>query len=238
MKVPDSIRKELLEIYRLLFARFGPLNWWPGETPFEVMVGAILTQNTAWTNVEKAMKALKQEDMLSPEAILKADTRKLKRLIRPSGYFNQKALRLKEFVRFIVSDPYQGQVERLAAEDAASLRQKLLSVRGIGPETADSILLYALEKPVFVVDAYTRRSFSRLGFLAPETDYQLIQDFFTTHLPKDLKLYNDYHAQIVYLGKEYCKTRPLCSSCPLNSLKRCQVPDQELPPGRQNKKRS
>lgn len=223
MTNPDPIREELLKIYRLLLARFGPLDWWPGDTAFEVMVGAILTQNTAWTNVEKAIDALKEADILTPEGIGKTDIRRLKRLIRPSGYYNQKAERLKVFARFLLAKPYSGKAKRLAAEDTMPLREKLLAIKGIGPETADSILLYALEKPIFVVDAYTRRAFTRLGYLLPKSDYHETQTFFTEHLPPDIKLYNDYHAQIVYLGKDYCKTRPVCAECPLKSLKKCTM---------------
>ena len=218
----DPAREELIQIYNILLDHFGPLDWWPGETPFEVMIGAILTQNTAWSNVEKAISALQAENMLSPQAIVKADMRKLKRLIRPSGYFNQKALRLKDYTRFYIKE-YCGSVERMAAQDTALLRAKLLAVKGIGPETADSILLYALDKPVFVVDAYTRRAFSRLGFLPPEVDYHTTQEFFTSHLPCDVPLYNDFHAQIVYLCKDYCKSKPRCVECPLVVLARCKV---------------
>lgn len=221
MKNGDHIRKQLLQIYDRLFSRFGPLNWWPGETPFEVMVGAILTQNTAWSNVEKAIQALKKEKALSAEAISRMDMDRLKQLIRPSGYYNQKAIKLKEFTRFLLSPPWQGRISRLARQETGLLREKLLAVRGIGPETADSILLYALDKPVFVVDAYTRRAFHRLGFLPPSAGYEETQKFFTEHLPKDIALYNDYHAQIVYLGKEFCRKKPCCQGCPLADLKKC-----------------
>lgn len=210
-------------MYGLLLGRFGPLHWWPADTPFEVMVGAILTQNTAWANVEKAIEALKSEGMMTARAILSADVRKLKRLIRPSGYYNQKAERLKGFVRFLLAPPYEGQIERMLEQDTQELRQTLLSLKGIGPETADSILLYALGKPVFVVDAYTRRAFSRLGFIAPDADYYETQEFFTSHLPVDVGLYNDFHAQIVWLGKDYCRTRPLCRDCPLSVIGRCRT---------------
>lgn len=215
-----------MEIYRLLLARFGPLDWWPGDTAFEVMVGAILTQNTAWTNVEKAIDALKEADILTPEGIRSTDIRRLKKLIKPSGYYNQKAQRLKIFARFLLAKPYSGKVKRLAAEDTMPLREKLLAIKGIGPETADSMLLYALEKPVFVVDAYTRRAFTRLGYLPPKSDYHETQALFIDHLPPDIKLYNDFHARIVYLGKDYCKTRPVCAECPLKNLKRCTMEER------------
>jgi endonuclease-3 related protein len=223
-KTKDAEREELLRIYDLLLDRFGHLGWWPADSPFEVMVGAILTQNTAWSNVEKAVAALKKEGLLSPPKLLKADLRKLKRLIRPSGYYNQKAIKLKDFTRFYMKE-YAGSLKRMANRDVETLREKLLAVRGVGPETADSILLYALEKPVFVVDAYTRRAFARLGYLPPGVDYETAREFFTRHLPRDVPLYNDFHAQIVYLGKDYCKTRPLCEECPLRPLNRCSMLD-------------
>ena len=222
MKKTAKTEKELLNIYGLLRARFGHLNWWPGDTPFEVMVGAVLTQNTAWTNVEKAIENLKAEDMLDPYAIIKCDIRKLRRLVRPSGYYNQKADRLKILSRFFI-DEYGGSVKKMKMEDTKVLREKLLSVKGIGPETADSILLYALEKPVFVVDAYTRRAFSRLGYLPADAGYYDTQELFVKNLPRDVELYNDFHAQIVYLGKDYCRTKPLCENCPLAALALCRV---------------
>jgi len=215
-----KIKRDLLRVYHLLYDRFGPLDWWPGESPFEVMAGAILTQNTAWKNVEKAIAALKREGMLSPEAIAKADIRKLKRLVRPSGYYNQKALKLKDYVRFFIRE-YGGSVKKMKEEDTAVLRRKLLDVRGVGPETADSILLYALDKPVFVVDAYTRRAFHRLGFLPGKAGYDKTQELFVKNLPLDVALYNEYHAQIVHLGKDFCKKKPRCHECPLKMLKKC-----------------
>jgi endonuclease-3 related protein len=218
----NRITRELLEIYGLLLNRFGHLDWWPGDTPFEVMIGAILTQNTAWSNVEKAIAALTKADMLCPKKILKADLRKLRRLIRPSGYYNQKAARLKDYSRFFMEE-YRGSVKKMAAKDTVELRDKLLAVKGVGPETADSILLYALDKPVFVVDAYTRRAFSRLGCLPPGVDYETAREFFTRHLPVDVPLYNDFHAQIVYLGKDYCRPKPRCGECPLLPLSKCKV---------------
>ena len=219
----DRVQEDLLKIYGLLVARFGPLDWWPAESPFEVMVGAILTQNTAWTNVEKAIKELKAAQLLSPRAIQKVDIKRLRRLIRSSGYFNQKALKLKEFVRFFLAGPFFGSLERMKEMDTQALRERLLAVKGIGPETADSIILYALDQPIFVVDAYTRRAFSRLGFLPLGVGYEETQKFFTAHLPADVALYNDFHAQIVYLGKDYCRKKPVCGDCPLAGLDRCRV---------------
>ncbi len=210
-------QKDLLQIHQLLCSRFGPLNWWPGDTQFEIMVGAILTQNTAWTNVEKAIAAMKAADVMTPQAVLATDIRKLRRLVKSSGYYNQKADRLKIYSRFVM-DGYDGKIDLMAREQTKLMRERLLALKGVGPETADSILLYALGKPVFVVDAYTRRIFSRLGYLPEDVDYQSTQEFFTKRLPVDVDLYNDYHAQIVYLGKDYCKPKPRCEECPLKSL--------------------
>jgi endonuclease III related protein len=221
MTLNKKTRRDLLNIYNLLYKRFGPLEWWPGDSPFEVMVGAILTQNTAWTNVEKAIGALKKENALCPQTIVKMDVRRLRRLVRPSGYFNQKADRLKIFSRYFLAPPYKGSVSKMAQINLSELRDELLQIKGIGPETADSILLYALSKPIFVVDAYTRRVFSRLGYLPVDVDYQATQEFFMGHLPKDMKLYNEYHAQIVYLGKDFCKPKPKCQDCPLYPLDKC-----------------
>jgi endonuclease-3 related protein len=213
--------KLLLDIYRRLLDHFGPRHWWPAETPFEVMVGAILTQNTAWANVKKAIANLEGEGALEPKALAKVPLPKLRRLIRPSGYFNQKAKKLRAFLRFFLAEPYRGSIERLAAEDAETLRQALLLIWGIGPETADSILLYALGKPVFVADAYTRRIFARLGLTAAQASYAELQEYFTRRLPPKLELYNDYHAQVVALGNKYCRARPACGLCPLQPLGRC-----------------
>ena len=179
------------------------------------MIGAVLTQNTAWTNVERAIENLKQERLLTPARLANVPTRKLARLIRPSGYFNVKARRLKHVLAFL-QDHASGSIRRLFSGDALELRGKLLRVHGIGPETADSILLYAGAKPFFVVDAYTKRIFSRHGLMGPDADYERVQRLFMDNLPKDTQLYNEYHALIVRIGKERCKkTRPLCKECPL-----------------------
>lgn len=208
----------LWEIYRRLRAHFGPRHWWPAKTPFEVMVGAILAQNTAWTNVEKAIANLKAEVPLNPRALARLSPVKLRRLLRPSGYFNQKEKKLRAFLRFFLAPPYRGSVRRLRREPAQRLREQLLSVWGIGPETADSILLYALDQPVFVVDAYTRRVFSRLGLTSPRAGYEELKDYFTRRLPRNLSLFNDFHAQVVALGNRYCRSRPECGACPLQEL--------------------
>ncbi len=208
-------RKELLErVYETLFKQIGPRHWWPGETPFEVMVGAILTQNTAWANVEKAIRNLKAAGLLDPLALYRAEQSRVAELIRPSGYYNQKAAKLKRFVKFFVEE-YGADLEKMKAEPLDVLRRKLLEINGIGPETADSILLYALDKPVFVVDAYTRRIFSRHGWVEPTIGYEELRGFFEDALPKDVKLFNEYHALLVYVGHHFCKRKPQCEACPL-----------------------
>ena len=204
----------LEEIFTRLFVRFGPLDWWPAETPFEVCVGAILTQNTAWSNVEKAIRALKLEGLMSPDSLHECDPEKLARLIRPAGYFNVKSQRLKEFTAWLFLY-HRGSPEQMFAGNWQELREELLRVRGIGPETADSILLYAGHKTSFVVDAYTRRLFRRLGLLPEAAGYDETRDLFMSTLPEDVRLFNEYHAQIVEQCKRFCRSKPLCSGCPL-----------------------
>lgn len=212
---PNSAAKKLRAIYRSLYQTYGPQRWWPGGTPFEVMVGAVLTQNTAWSNVEKAITNLKKHGLLTPSRMNSLTLGRLATLIRPSGYYNVKAKRLQNLLVFI-QDHYRGSIKKLCAEDGAVLRQKLLNVSGVGQETADSILLYAAGEPFFVVDAYTRRILSRHGLIAQDADYRQMQRLFMEAIPADLLLYNEYHALIVKLGKELCrKSRPLCSGCPL-----------------------
>ena len=206
--------KTLKQIYKTLFKKFGPQHWWPGETPFEVIVGAILTQNTNWGNVEKAIRNLKEADVLSPGALHKIPAARLAALIKPAGYFNVKARRLKNFMDFLFTG-YQGDIKKMANERLSDLRVKLLSVNGVGPETADSILLYALNKPVFVVDAYTKRILYRHGLVEHDTDYHKLQAQFISHLKPDVRMFNEYHALIVHLGKHFCKPKPLCATCPL-----------------------
>ena len=203
-----------LDIYNSLFKHFGPQDWWPGETPFEVIIGAILTQNTSWDNVEKAIVSLKASGKFTPEGLFKLQTDKLALLIKSSGYFNIKAKRLKNFLSFLFND-YEGNIDRMLKEDGHILRHKLLNVNGIGPETADSILLYAAEYPIFVVDAYTNRIFSRHGYIPADATYHQIQELFVGNLPKDTQLYNEYHALIVRVGKELCRKTPRCNSCPI-----------------------
>jgi len=205
-----------------LLAALGPSGWWPGETPFEVSVGAILTQNTNWGNVEKAIQALKSADALSPAAMRALTPEALSELIRPAGYFRVKAQRLANFLDFLAAEA--GDEDGLAdlslgylrRQELPRLREKLLAVRGVGPETADSILLYALDKPSFVVDAYTARIMQRHGLAPEETDYHELQDLFTTALPEDTPLFNEFHALIVRTGKDFCrKSKPRCGECPL-----------------------
>ena len=210
-------RKVFNKIYQHLFDAFGPQKWWPAETKFEVIVGTILTQNTNWGNVERAIKNLKSENLLTPRSLRNIPVKTLARHIKPAGYFNVKAKRLKNFMHFFFKE-YGGNLKKMAAEDAERLRTKLLSVNGIGPETADSILLYALDKPVFVVDAYTKRIFYRHGLLDRDADYATVQSAFLGALEVDHKLYNEYHALIVKLAKDFCKTHPRCEECPLQAV--------------------
>ncbi len=209
-----------MALHDALLDHFGPQHWWPGETPFEVMVGAVLTQNTAWTNVERAIAALKADDALSVTAILTIPDTVLANLIRPAGYFNVKARRLKALCQFLSDRGVAVAPEHLAGQAALpELRERLLAVHGVGEETADSILLYALNLPVFVVDTYTRRSFTRLGCLTGNESYTAIQTRFHTDLPTDRALFNEFHALIVALGKHHCRPKPRCAGCPL--LTRC-----------------
>ncbi|MBD3355399.1 endonuclease [Candidatus Woesearchaeota archaeon] len=212
--------KKIQKIYDILYKRFGPQRWWPttleGELHptyhgkkinqkqrFEIIIGAILTQNTAWKNVEKAIFNLKKAELLDINKIRSADKRKIAKLIKPSGYFNQKAERLKLAAKFF-------------SKNKKPTREQLLEVKGIGPETADSILLYAFNKPVFVIDAYTKRIFSRIGVCRNPCSYDELQEIFCRSLPKSSKLFNEYHALIVELAKQHCKKKPCCSSCPLS----------------------
>ena len=211
-----NLKKSLSEVYDRLYAHFGPQHWWPGDTPFEIAVGAILTQNTNWGNVEKAITNLKEAKKLNSRALRSISPTELASLIRPAGYFNIKADRLKHFITFL-SDNYNGSMEKMR-EEQEPLREKLLGVKGIGPETADSIMLYALGKPVFVIDAYTKRIFSRHKLVSENAEYHDLQDIFYGNLPQDVKMFNEYHALIVMLGKEFCRPKPRCEGCPLQDL--------------------
>ncbi|MFA5629403.1 MAG: endonuclease III domain-containing protein [Dehalococcoidales bacterium] len=199
-------------IYDKLLAAYGPQNWWPAETPFEVMIGAVLTQSTAWSNVEKAIGNLKNADALSLQAIKEMSFPELAELIRPSGYYNAKARKLKALIYWL-DENYSGDILQMRKADTNRLREDLLAVYGVGPETADSILLYALEKPVFVVDSYTKRIFSRIGLIDEECGYNDCQRLFTANLAADAVLFNEYHALIVKLAKEACNKKPVCTDC-------------------------
>lgn len=213
--MPPGRPSDLMAYHRILADKLGPQHWWPAETPFEVIVGAILTQNTSWKNVEAAITNLKREKLLSPLAIEKVSVPRLERLIRSSGYFRQKAKKLKAFVRFLRRE-YGGALKRMFRTPTAELREKLLGVHGIGPETADSILLYAARKEVFVVDAYTKRILSRHGWTEEDVDYEEMRSLVENNLPRDVSLYNEFHAQFVQVGKNWCRPRdPRCSECPL-----------------------
>jgi endonuclease-3 related protein len=207
----------LTEIYQLLYDRFGPQRWWPGETPFEIIIGAILTQNTNWTNVEKAIANLKSARLLTPEKLYETDTAKLARLIRPTGYFNIKAKRLKNFLAWLFNG-YAGCLTNLENISTDRLREELLAVNGIGRETADSILLYAFNREIFVVDAYTARMAVRHRLIDSDADYEQIRDLFQSNLPPDCRFFNEYHALLVRLGKEFCRPNPRCTDCPLEKL--------------------
>jgi len=211
------ISKKLTEIYQLLFDRFGPQHWWPGQTQFEIIAGAILTQNTNWANVEKAITNLKAADRLTPAKLYRFDLSKLAELIRPAGYYNIKAKRLKNFVNWLFEN-YDGKLANLETLDTERLRVELLAVRGIGRETADSILLYALERAIFVVDAYTARIAFRHQLIEPDADYERLRELFQSNLPQDIQLFNEYHALLVRLGKEFCRPKARCPGCPLEKL--------------------
>jgi len=208
-------KRKLLRIYDKLYKEFGPRQWWPADSAFEVIIGAILTQNTAWTNVEKAIKNLKKEKLLTPKKLHSISVKRLAACIKPAGYYNIKAARIKNFLRFLF-DKFGGSVKKLADTKTATLRRQLLEVNGIGPETADSIILYAAKKPVFVVDAYTKRVLSRHKLINNKADYHDIQDLFMQNLPRSQKLFNEYHALIVELGKNICRVKPRCDICPLS----------------------
>ncbi|GAB4509728.1 MAG: endonuclease III domain-containing protein [Sulfuricaulis sp.] len=205
-----SSRITIPEVYQKLFTANGRQYWWPGDGAFEIMVGAVLTQNTAWTNVERAIFNLKKARVLSPEAIVKAHPRRLAAWLRPSGYFNIKAKRLKALCRWLIE---QGGISRLAKLATPDLRHALLSVHGVGPETADDILLYAFNRPVFVIDTYTRRIFARLGLITGDEHYEALRSLFESEFEYSAPLFNEYHALIVIHGKDVCKKRPLCGNC-------------------------
>ncbi|MCL5109356.1 MAG: hypothetical protein M1401_10905 [Chloroflexi bacterium] len=203
----------LLDIYRRLLSCHGPQGWWPGESAFEVVVGAILTQATAWSNVERAIANLQAAGALSPAGLYDLGEERLAELVRPSGYFNQKARKLRAFLAVLWQE-YGGDLERLWSLPAGELRERLLVIHGVGPETADSICLYAAGKPSFVVDAYTRRVFSRLGLVAEAATYDQMRGLFMENLPAEAPLFNEFHALVVKQGKDVCRKRaPRCGDC-------------------------
>jgi endonuclease III related protein len=209
---PQMTAERLRAVFEALLGTYGPQYWWPAQTPFEVMVGAVLTQNTAWTNVERALERLTARIPLDAQAILDLPLGELAQALQPSGYFNVKARRLRSFCEGFVA---QGGMDQLAALETGELRHWLFAISGIGPETADDMLLYAFDRPVFVVDAYTRRIFGRLGILSGREGYESIRATFERALGPDVPVYNEYHALIVRHGKEVCRTRPRCSECAL-----------------------
>jgi endonuclease-3 related protein len=217
LEAGEMTAKQLDEIYQLLFERFGRQHWWPGETQFEIITGAILTQNTNWANVEKAIANLKSAGCLTPHKLQGLDHRELALLIRPAGYYNIKAKRLKNFMNWLF-DNHAGKLSNLEGVETNQIRTELLSIKGIGCETADSILLYALDRPVFVVDAYTARITVRHRLIEPGADYEQLRELFQSNLPEDVRLFNEYHALLVRVGKEFCKPQPRCAGCPLEKL--------------------
>ncbi len=205
------------DVFDRLYRHFGAQGWWPAPTPFEVMVGAVLTQNTSWKNVERAIRALRAEGLVEPRALYELSEEELAERIRAAGYFRLKARRLRNLLQLLV-ERYDGSLERMFATDLPALREELLAVNGIGPETADSILLYAGGLPTFVVDAYTHRVLARHGWMPFDTSYDEIKEFFESGLPVDAPLYNEFHALVVRVGHEHCRKRPACDTCPLAEL--------------------
>lgn len=221
-------RKRLMDIYERLYGRFGPQDWWPGETTLEICLGAILVQNTSWANAARAIDNLKKADLLTERALQNVRMDRLARLIRPARFFNMKAKRIKGFVAYL-SKHFEGDVDRFLGLPTGELHEELLGLDGVGRETADSITLYAAGRPVFVVDAYTKRIFSRLGHFEAsrngDKDYLALQERFTAHLPADAALFNEYHALLVRLGHTFCRPTPKCGECPLRAV--CPYPEDD-----------
>jgi endonuclease III related protein len=209
---------KLLEAYERLLDAFGPQHWWPGDSPFEIMIGAVLVQNTAWRNVERAIENLRAAGVMDAHALYSLPPEELAELIRPAGYYQVKARRLRNLLKFII-DLFDGSLEAMFRTDLATLREQLLAIHGIGPETADAILLYAGGLPTFVVDTYAHRILARHGWVGYDAEYHEIKDHFESALPADPQLYNEYHALVVRVGKDYCKrAAPRCDACPLREL--------------------
>ncbi len=216
---PRATGATLRAYFDRMLAHFGPRGWWPANSRFEICIGAILTQNTSWTNVERAIANLKRDKLLCPRALVEADPARIEAALRTAGYYRQKTVKLRAFCTWLNAE-FGGSVNRMRRVPHAELRPRLLAVHGIGPETADDILLYACDAPVFVVDAYTRRIFSRHGLVAPDVPYEPLRAMFERRLPRDVALWQEYHALIVHTGKDYCRTRPDCARCPLAPLLR------------------
>ena len=213
-----AMTSNLLEAYERLLKAFGPQQWWPGDSPFEVLVGAVLVQNTAWRNVERAIENLREAGVMEPKALYAVAAEELAELIRPAGYYQVKARRLRNLLKFVVEE-FDGSLDAMFHTTPLTLREQLLKLNGIGPETADAILLYAGGQPTFVVDTYTHRVLARHGWIGYDSDYHDIKDYFESTLPADAPLYNEYHALLVRVGKDYCKrTAPKCEACPLRDM--------------------
>jgi endonuclease-3 related protein len=213
-----NIYQILYEIYESLFAHFGPQNWWPADTPFEICVGAILTQNASWKNVKIAIDNLKKKDLLDPFKLYEIPLETLSQIIKPCGFYNTKAKRLKNFVKFLIEN-YQGDLNILFSKGLEKAREELLNIKGLGKETVDSILLYAGNLPIFVVDAYTYRILHRHSLVPEEATYEEMQALFMENLPQDPQLFNEFHALLVACGKNFCKKKePLCKTCPLKTI--------------------
>ncbi len=221
-----GINSKLMQIYELMYQKNGTMNWWPAQTRFEVIIGAMLTQFVSWKNVTCAIGNLKSQNLMSIEGICGVDSEKLEELIRSTRFYKQKAKKLKEFCAYLV-DNYKGDLELFFDKDMYELRKELLSLYGIGEETCDSIILYAAEKPLFVVDSYTRRVYTRLGFFKEDISYREMQKFFMENLEHNVQLFNEYHAQIDTIGSRSCFNRkPNCGGCPLNSI--CKFSNKEV----------
>lgn len=212
-----DVRAQLEQMFALLYARYGPQRWWPAESPTEVVIGAILTQNTAWRNVERAIAALKSLGLIDWIRLRELPENQLAEIVRPAGTFRVKAGRLKSFVEVLFRD-YNGRLESLCGGDLQVARARLLAIPGIGPETADAILLYAANRPTFVVDAYTRRVLRRHMLIDGAASYDATQEIFHQSLPRDVRMFNEYHALLVQVAKEHCRSRPACEGCPLVAL--------------------
>jgi endonuclease III related protein len=217
MDISSTTGQTLRKIYKALYEAYGPQHWWPGESPTEIAIGAVLVQNTNWQNVEKAITRLREAGLLDWEALYRISTPELAELIRPAGYYKIKARRLKNLVAWLC-EQHGGKLENLEDLRLAELREQLLAINGIGPETADSILLYALDRPTFVVDTYTARVVRRHNLIDEDIDYHLLKSLFEDNLPEDQRLFNEFHALLVAVGKKHCRPTAQCSGCPLEAF--------------------